>query len=508
MITLDEFKNYSQNHNLIPVYDRIIADTLTPVSLYQSLTAKDDYSFLLESATTGKKLNVGRYSFIGLEPEKVIKFTGERIILSDRNDEPISQIEDRDFNRYIEDFLGQFDPYVPDDLPPFSGGLVGYFGYEMISSWEDIYHDQPGKSLQKSDLPHSVLVLARTVLAYDHLDNTLKIIYNVSLNGDETEEDKEKFYHQARNKIDGLIDRIGSAPQEIIESGSDSLSPEEMTSNTSGEEFEKMVEKAREHIFAGEAFQIVLSQCFSLTTDIPPFRVYRALRVSNPSPYMFFLNFPDLKLIGSSPEVLVRVEGERIITRPLAGTRPRGRDGQEDKEYRESLLKDEKERAEHTMLVDLGRNDIGRVSRHGSVEVTELMEIELYSRVMHLASQVEGIKRDDVSVMDVLSAVFPAGTVSGAPKIRAIELIDQLEKEPRGPYAGTVGYLDFSGNLDTCITIRTLFMKNGELTAQVGAGMVADSVPAREHQEILDKAEALFEALQIVEEEPPHGLGN
>ena len=512
MLTENEFMDLAEDYNLIPVYREIIADTETPVSLYRKLTGKNDYSFLLESATTGKKLNVGRYSFIGLEPEKVIKYKNESIIIADSCDEVIEKVEKTGFTDYLEDYLAEFKPYTPEDLPPFSGGLVGYFGYEMISSWEDIYHGQSDRELQKSDLPRAVLVLAKTVLAYDHLDNTLKIINNIHLDGAEDAGSKKNLYREARSKIDTILQNISleiSSDSNCASKSSESLPLETGKSNTEKAEFEEMVEKAQEYIREGEAFQIVLSQRFSMEADdIPPFLVYRALRVSNPSPYMFFLNFPDIQMIGSSPEVLVKVEDEKIISRPLAGTRPRGGDIREDKKLQEELVNDEKERAEHTMLVDLGRNDVGKVSEYGSVEVTELMEIELYSSVMHLASQVEGIKKRDVSALKVLASVFPAGTVSGAPKIRAVELIDQLEKDPRGPYAGAVGYVDFSGNMDTCITIRTIFMKNGVLTAQIGAGMVADSEPAKEHQEILDKAEALFAALRLLEEESPYGLSS
>ncbi len=508
MLTENEFMNLAEDYNLIPVCKEIIADTETPVSLYRKLTDKEDYSFLLESATTGKKLNVGRYSFVGLEPEKVIKYNNESIIIADSCDEVIETSKETVFTDYLEDILAQIKPYTPEDLPPFSGGLVGYFGYEMISCWEDIYHGQWEKELQKSDLPQAVLVFAKTVLAYDHLDNTLKIIYNVNFKGSEDENRKKKLYREARSKIDSIHKKISSGSNYTVKY-SGSLPLETKKSNTEKAEFEEMVKNAQKYIREGEAFQIVLSQRFSLEADdIAPFLVYRALRVSNPSPYMFFLNFPDIQMIGSSPEVLVKVEDKKITSRPLAGTRPRGREVSEDKELQEELINDEKERAEHTMLVDLGRNDIGKVSEYGSVKVTELMEIELYSSVMHLASQVEGIKKQDISVLEVLASVFPAGTVSGAPKIRAVELIDQLEKVPRGPYAGAVGYIDFSGNMDTCITIRTLFMKNNILTAQVGAGMVADSEPAKEYQEIMDKAEALFAALELVEEEFTHGSGN
>lgn len=500
------FLELSEDYNLIPIHKEIIADTMTPVSIYKKLTGKDDYSYLLESATTGRKLNVGRYSFIGIEPELILSHKDGKTSIKGRDGGEEKQIKG-DFRQVVTDLMARYNTLSPAELPPFSGGLVGYFGYEMISSWEDIFHGEPNRDLSKSNLPESVLVLSRTVLAYDHLDNTLKIIYNAHIEDEKTEKEKRKLYREAVEKIEGIIDRINGKGHHSTSNPSP-LSLADMSHHTDENEFQRMVKKAKNYIREGEAFQIVLSQKFSLDVEVSSFEVYRALRVSNPSPYMFYLNYPEVKLIGSSPEMLVRVQGRRIVTRPLAGTRPRGETAREDSSLKEDLLQDEKEKAEHTMLVDLGRNDLGRVCKYGSVEVTELMEIELYSQVMHIASQVEGEMRDDIGVMDVLSSVFPAGTVTGAPKIRAIELIESLEKTPRGPYAGTVGYLDFSGNLDTCITIRTFFMQDGKLTARVGAGMVADSVPEKEQKEILDKAGALFQALRIIEEDKLHGPGN
>jgi len=275
----------------------------------------------------------------------------------------------------------------------------------------------------------------------------------------------------------------------------------DMVSNTTENEFKKMVEKAKKFITDGEIFQIVLSQKFSVQSNLAPFQIFRALRVLNPSPYLFYLNFPEIKLIGSSPEVLAKVTGNKVITRPLAGTRARGKNRKEDIKLENDLINDQKEKAEHVMLVDLGRNDVGRVSKIGSVEVTELMGVEKYSQVMHLVSQVEGEKREELTGLDVLKSVFPAGTVSGAPKIRAVELINELEKEPRGPYAGAVGYVDFRGNLDTCITIRTFSLEDGNLSVQVGAGIVAESVPEKEYEETLNKARALFRAFEMVRED-------
>ncbi|MGM0500632.1 MAG: anthranilate synthase component I family protein, partial [Bacillota bacterium] len=281
-----------------------------------------------------------------------------------------------------------------------------------------------------------------------------------------------------------------------------------LKSNTTKREYKKMVEKAKEHIKAGDIFQIVLSQKFSIENDLPPFKIYRALRSVNPSPYSFYLNFPEIRIIGSSPEVLVRVRGQRVMTRPLAGTRRRGKDRKEDQELKMELLNDEKEKAEHAMLLDLGRNDLSRIAAPGSVEVTELMEVEFYSKVMHIVSQVEADLKQDLDSLDVLKAVFPAGTVSGAPKIKAVELIDGLEKEARGVYAGTVAYLSFNGNLDSCITIRTFSLVDGRLNLQVGAGIVADSDPIKEYQETLNKGRALFDALEVVREDGIRDFSN
>ena len=378
----------------------------------------------------------------------------------------------------------------------------------MITEWEELYHTETNKNIQTGDLPSTILVIAKFVIAYDHLNNTLKIIDNIHLDSGLNKTEKLKIFQQSQQKIKEIINKIRNKQNQNYSEPDHTSNQKQLQSNTSKTEFKAMVEQAKENIKEGEAFQIVLSQKFSIETQISPFEVYRALRVSNPSPYMFFLNFCDIKMIGSSPEILVKVQGDKVITRPLAGTRPRGQNKAEDNQLKDDLLNDTKENAEHIMLVDLGRNDLGKVCQYNSVEVTELMGIETYSSVMHLVSQVEGIKKPDLSSLEVLKSVFPAGTVSGAPKIRAMEIIDQLEKEPRGVYAGAVGYLDFSGNLDTCITIRTFFMKNNILSAQVGAGIVADSIPDKEYEETLNKAQGLFKALQITKEEEPYGLSN
>lgn len=507
MINCDEFIKLSEDYNLIPIYEEIIADTETPVSLYRKLSNLNDYSFLLESALTGEKSNTGRFSFIGISPERVIKRVGKDIIVADSEGSVDKIVRNTELNEFIEEYINKFKVYRIEDLPPFSGGLVGYFGYEMMDDWEELYHNRPEKTLKKSQLPSAVLIISRLVVVYDHLNNTVKIIDNLLVEEGLERTEKAAIYHESRQKINNIIGKIRRSPslKNNSRTGSEKILSN-LKSNTSRDQFKEMVKKGKEYIKAGEVFQLVLSQKFSVETELSPFQIYRALRVSNPSPYLFYLNFPESKLIGSSPEVLVKVEGERVITRPLAGTRPRGENKSEDMKLESELLSDEKEKAEHIMLVDLGRNDLGRVCEFNSIEVSELMGVEYFSQVMHIVSQVEGNKRPEMSGVDVLKSVFPAGTVTGAPKIRAMELIDKLENEARGIYAGAVGYLDFSGNLDTCITIRTFSVRDNVLSAQVGAGIVADSDPEREYEETINKARALFKALEIAEEEEPYGL--
>ena len=507
--TFAEFNELSKQYNMIPIKEEIIADTRTPVSLYQQLAEENDYSYLLESASSGKRVNVGRYSFIGLRPEKIIKKRKEKIIIADSRDNIIEEVQSKSLIEYLNEFLNKYDVYQMDDLPPFSGGLVGYFGYEMVAEWENLFHRAKNRSLMKSSVPSSLLVVSRLVAAYDHLTKKVKIIDNIFLEPDLNDTEKNKLFQNSKKRIKKIVNQISTPRQNnYFFSQVRKTRTEQLCSNTQKDEFEAMVREAKNYIKQGEVFQVVLSQKFSVPTDQLPFSVYRALRVSNPSPYMFYLNYPEIKLIGSSPEILVQVKEDRVITRPLAGTRRRGDNNQEDKILEDELKNDEKEKAEHLMLVDLGRNDLGKVCKYGTVQVQELMGIEYYSRVMHLVSQVEGQKKDDFTSLDVLKAVFPAGTVSGAPKIRAMELIDNLEKESRGVYAGAVGYVDFRGNLDTCITIRSFEFRKGILSTQVGAGMVADSTPEREYQETLNKARALFEALEITRKEAPYGLNN
>lgn len=494
MIQLEKFLELADHYNLIPIYDEFIADTATPISLYKNLALEKDYSYLLESSEND------RYSFIGLKPAAVIKnYDNYFKVIREEQEE---SIRDQELLSYLQDYLKKTKVYKSEKLPPFSGGFVGFFNYEMIEKWEEIYHKETAKELMKTKAESSILVMTRIIIAYDHLHNTVQIINNIQLEEGLSREEKREAFLKGKKEIEFVRKSIeGSAPQLSRKADLDFDPAKELKSNTSKDEFMKMVEKAKEHIRAGDIFQIVLSQKFSIENDLPPFKVFRALRSVNPSPYSFYLNFPEIKIIGSSPEVLVRVRDRRVMTRPLAGTRPRGKNKAEDLELEMDLLGDEKERAEHTMLLDLGRNDLSRIAAPGSVEVTELMEVEYYSKVMHIVSQVEADLREDLDSLDVLKAVFPAGTVSGSPKIKAVELIDSLEKEARGVYAGTVAYLSFNGNLDSCITIRTFSLENGKLNLQVGAGIVADSDPASEYQETLNKGRALFDALKIVRED-------
>ena len=502
MKTKAEFLKLSENYNLIPIYDEFIADIETPISLYKKLALNKDYTYLLESSEND------RYSFIGLKPAAVLKNYDQHLeVIRGGKTEKLAGQE---IVPYLQQQLSQLEVYENEKLPPFSGGFVGYFNYEMIEKWEDIYHLEADKELKKDNTPLSLLVMSKIIIAYDHLHNTVKIINNIELDQDLSSKEKEEIYLQAKEEIKQVRAEIemSSSKQQPAEINLESRQDKKLKSNTSKREYKKMVEKAKEHIKAGDIFQIVLSQKFSIENDLPPFKIYRALRSVNPSPYSFYLNFPEIRIIGSSPEVLVRVRDQRVMTRPLAGTRPRGKDSREDQELKLDLLSDEKEKAEHTMLLDLGRNDLSRIAAPGSVEVTELMEVEFYSKVMHIVSQVEADLREGLDSLDVLRAVFPAGTVSGAPKIKAVELIDGLEKEARGVYAGTVAYLSFNGNLDSCITIRTFSLVEGRLNLQVGAGIVADSDPIKEYQETLNKGRALFDALKVVREDGIRDFSN
>ena len=469
--TLDEVRQLKKYGNLVPVYYEMMADLETPVSAYLKI-ARGNYSFLLESVEGGERL--ARYSFIGTEPSLVLK-TGDGNPI-----DPLLLVE-REFNR--------FHPVPIADLPRFHGGMVGYLSYEVARYFERL----PSPGYDPIGLPESILMLADTLLAFDHLTHRIKIISHAHLDGD-----IETSYLKATRKIDDLVDRLEQPIHSEASRGAP-LVKSDVSSNFSQAAFEAGVSQAKEHIYAGDVIQVVLSQRLAMPIRATPFAIYRALRSVNPSPYMYYLHLGDFYIVGASPELLVRVEDGIVSNHPIAGTRPRGKDAAEDLALEKELRNDEKERAEHIMLVDLGRNDIGRISESGTVEVTQLMDVERYSHVMHLVSHVQGKLRAGLSQFDALRACFPAGTVSGAPKIRAMEIIAELEREKRGPYAGAAGYFDFSGNMDAAITIRTIIIKNNIACIQAGCGIVADSIPEREYQESLAKARALLTAINQAE---------
>ncbi|MFH0941767.1 MAG: anthranilate synthase component I [Chloroflexota bacterium] len=471
--TLEEVKKHASEGNLIPVYREIVADLETPVSAFLKIS-RDGPSFLLESVEGGQHL--ARYSFIGTEPYRVLK-------LGKDGADPLPLIAEE---------LGQYRLVKLGDLPRFCGGAVGYLGYEVATRFEEL----PSPVRDPLGLPESVFMFTDTLLIFDHVSHRIKVLSHVR-----TEGDIEAAYRKATAKIDDLVERLRQPlkPGQLTREATPAGNGGQLTSNFSRVQFEAAVNRVKKYVTAGEAIQVVLSQRLAQATEVAPFEIYRALRTINPSPYMFFLDFKDFQIIGASPEVLVRVEGDTVMTRPLAGTRPRGKDPAEDERLERELKSDEKERAEHIMLVDLGRNDIGRVSLPGTVEVSELMDVERYSHVMHLVTCVQGKLMPDKTAFDALRACFPAGTVSGAPKIRAMQIIAELEPEKRGPYAGAAGYFSFSHNMDMAIAIRTMVVSNGTAYVQAGCGIVYDSVPSREYDESMNKARALLKAISQAE---------
>jgi anthranilate synthase component 1 len=480
--TLDEAKRLARQGNLVPVYREVPADLETPVSAYLKV-ARGPYSFLLESVEGGERL--ARYSFIGTEPYRVLR-NGPNAARNEEPGDPLAQIEEE---------LSRFRVAPVPGLPRFHGGAVGYLGYEVVRHFEPRVPAPPNDPL---GLPDAIFLFTDTLLVFDHLQHVIKVVSHVRLDGD-----IDAAYRQAVWRIEELVGRL-SQPLAALpyrrEGRASASGKPEVCSNMSRKEYQAKVDRIKEYIVAGDCIQVVFSQRFSRATHAHPFDIYRALRAINPSPYMFYLELGEAHVVGASPEMLVRVEESRIDYHPIAGTRPRGRDDAEDAALEEELRHDEKERAEHIMLVDLGRNDVGRVGEPGSVQVTQLMDVERYSHVMHLVSHVKGRLRSDMTSYDALRACFPAGTVSGAPKIRAMEIIAELERDRRGPYAGAVGYFDLSGNLDTAITLRTMLMKDGVAHVQAGGGIVYDSDPATEYQETVNKAQALLRAIERAEE--------
>jgi len=478
-----EFLKLARKGNLIPVYREIIADTETPVSAYRKI--EGETSFLLESIEGGK--NIARYSFLGSDPVLMVrsKGTSVEIVESGKSREVVG-----DPLEVLKGLLLRYRPVRYPNLPRFHGGFVGYMGYDVVRFMEDI----PSKNPDALELPDINFILTDTILAFDHVRHKIIVISNAHVEGDPS-----SAYDGAVRKIDRIVKKIES-PLKKSDVEMDVKQPSgeiKVKSNMTKAQFEEMVGRAKEYIRAGDIIQVVLSQRFETEMRADGFNVYRTLRTINPSPYMYYLKFGDQKLIGSSPEVMVRLEKGTATVRPIAGTRPRGKDDEEDKEMEKDLLSDEKERAEHIMLVDLGRNDLGRVCKFGTVRTTESMAIERYSHVMHIVSNVEGEISKGKDAFDLLRASFPAGTVSGAPKVRAMEIIDELENTRRGPYAGAVGYFSFSGDLDTCINIRTIVVKGKKAYAQAGAGIVADSSPENEYFETVNKAKALIKAIEM-----------
>ncbi len=481
-----QFSDLARQGNLIPVYREILGDLETPVSAYKKLRS-EGWSYLLESVEGGEKW--GRFSFLGLNPSLTLEVKdGATTIRRQGRLETLDPAVDP--FAHLKGLLSGFAAVPAPGLPRFWGGLVGYLGYDMVRYIERLPELTP-----PIPMPEARLLLADNLLIFDNLRQTIKVVALVHL---DPEVPLQAQYDRAVAAIDELIGRLRQ-PVPVPEPLPASARPP-LESNLNRERFEEMVRQAKEYIAAGDVIQVVLSQCFSTPLRHDPFDLYRALRSINPSPYMFYLDQGDLKLVGASPEILVRLEGDQIIYRPIAGTRPRGATDAADQELEAELLADPKERAEHLMLVDLGRNDVGRVAQIGSVRVPELFTVERYSHVMHIVSQVEGVLAAGKDGLDLLKSTFPAGTVAGAPKVRAMEIIEELEPTRRGPYAGAVGYLSFSGNLDFCITIRSFTIHQGRVYLQVGAGIVADSDPAMEYQETVNKGLALMRALDRAEE--------
>ncbi len=477
--TLEEVKTLRDKGNLVPIYRQIQADLETPVSAFLKV-AESPYSFLLESVEGGERLS--RYSFIGTQPYKVLK-TGNAGS-SDLTDPLVGVQKELESYRVVD---------IPD-LPRFHGGAVGYLAYDVVSYFEPRIPVPPVDNL---GLPQSVFMFTDTLLIFDHLQKDIKVVSHARLDGD-----INLAYGEAVKRIDSIVDKLSkpldqssyNQPKEY-----NGICNTEIESNFTKEEYLNIVERVKKYIYAGDVIQVVTSRRMQRKTKADPFAIYRALRTGNPSPYMYYLHLDDFQIIGASPEMLIRVEDNVITSHPIAGTKPRGATVEEDAQLEYELVNSEKERAEHIMLVDLGRNDVGRVSEIGSVKVKRLMGVDRYSHVMHLVSEVTGKLQDGLTAFDAMRACFPAGTLSGAPKIRAMEIIGEMEGEHRGPYAGAVGYFGFSGNADTAITIRTLVLKDGVAYAQAGGGIVSDSNPEEEYQETIHKARAVFKAIEKAE---------
>jgi anthranilate synthase component 1 len=480
----EEFFDLAQKGNLVPVYAEFSAALETPLAVFLKLR-QGPYGFLLESVERGQ--NLGRYSFIGTEPYLLFSSKDGKVKIVE-NGQPVLY-EVKDPLQELAKILKRYRPVKAPGLPGFAGGAVGYLGYDMAGYFEKL---PPGKK-GEPDLPDCMFMLADTLVVFDHVRQVIQVVVNARVT-----ENPRQDYLRAAEKIAQIRARLNVAvPNYLLKNLSSPQKKISYNHNLTAGQFQDMVRAAKAYIRKGDIFQVVLSQRVDFPLEADPLNVYQVLRSLNPSPYMFYLQLDDLYFVGSSPELLVKVENGQAEIRPIAGTRPRGKNELQERELEQELLHDEKEKAEHLMLVDLGRNDLGRVSRYGTVKVANFMEVEKYSHVMHLVSKVTGTLLPHLTCFDVLRASFPAGTVSGAPKIRAMEIIAELEPTPRGPYAGAVGYISYGGDMDTCITIRTLIVNKGTGYIQAGAGIVADSVPTQEYQETLNKARALFKAVEI-----------
>lgn len=483
---LDEFTGLAAKGNLVPVYREILADLETPVSAFLKIDDGGD-SFLLESVEGGEKW--GRYSFLGVAPELVLHCKDGEL----RSGPPGGPFESRrvaDPLAVAREVLAGYRPVVLPGLPRFTGGLVGYLGYDAVRYFERL----PSAATDDLDEPDAYLMLAATLVIFDNVAQTIKVVSHAFLDG---EHGAREAYEAACRRIDAVIARLERPVP--VGRGGPIAEPPSVVSNFPPGAYESIVERAKQYIFAGDVIQVVLAQRFRCALRAEPFDIYRCLRTFNPSPYMFFLRAGGRIVLGASPEVMVRLEGREVTVRPIAGTRPRGSDERQDAELERELRADPKEVAEHIMLVDLGRNDVGRVARIGSVEVTERLVVERYSHVMHLVSNVRGELAPGLDCFDAFRATFPAGTLTGAPKIRAMQIIDELEPARRGVYGGAIGYFGFSGNMDTCIAIRTMVIHGGTIRVGAGAGIVADSDPERENAECVNKARALFQAVKMAE---------
>ncbi len=489
-LSFDQFKKLAKDYNVIPIYKDIVADIDTPLSVFLKVSAENRFNFLFESVEQAE--NIGRFSFIG--SSKPVYIRSKKHFIENYNKGKIEIKNTDDPLEELKNIVLKFKPFKDKNLPPFWGGFVGYVGYDIVHFYEPIPDIKP----DTLKLPDIYFFLSDEVIAFDNINKTIKIIVSAII---EKQEDVEQVYNQTVEKVQKIEKQLSKEKsiRHLEIRKVHSVNVKNWKSNFKKEDFLNAVVKAKEYIKNGDIIQVVLSQRFSKKLQANPLDIYRAVRIINPSPYLFYLDLQDIKLIGSSPEILVTVKDGKILTKPIAGTRPRGETEEEDKLLEKELLSDEKEKAEHLMLVDLARNDVGKVAKPKTVNVDRFMYIERYSHVMHIVSDVSGSLKESLHPIDVLKSVFPVGTVSGAPKVRAMQIIEELEPDKRGPYAGAVGYISFDGNIDTAIAIRTAVVEGENIHVQAGAGIVADSVPEKEYQETVNKAKAMIKAVEIAE---------